>query len=97
MLIGLDRIKNWLNLLLLANPSNETQPLNARALVRAKMASSLALYRSVSHPDTCFMAGLFSVLDMALDLPMSEVLEGISLTGEITTALTTGEGPVGET
>jgi len=96
LLIGLDRIKNWLNLLLLANPSNEIQPLSIRALVRAKMAASLALELKVSHPDSCFMAGLFSVLDIALDLPMGEVLEGISLTPETTLALTTGEGQVGD-
>ena len=96
LLIGFDRLKNWLNLLLLANPSHEIQPLSMRALIRAKMAASLALEQKISYPDTCFMAGLFSVLDVALDLPMEEVLEGISLNSEIVTALTTGQGAIGE-
>jgi len=95
LLIGLDRIKNWLNLLLLANPGLEVQPLSIRALMRAKLASLLALERHVSHPDVCFMAGLFSVLDIALDLLMGEVLEGISIAPEVSAALTTGEGSIG--
>jgi c-di-GMP-related signal transduction protein len=60
------------------------------------MAASLSAEQNLSLPDTCFMAGLFSVLDIALDLPMVEVLEGISLSSEITAALTSREGPVGE-
>lgn len=96
LLIGFDRLKNWLNLLLEANSSNQVQSMSNRALIRAKTAAGLALELKISNPDTCFITGLFSLLDMALDLSMKEALEGISLTGEIMMALTNGQGPIGQ-
>jgi len=96
LLVGLDQLKNWLNLLLEANSSNEMQTLSYRALIRAKTAAGLALELKLFHPDTCFLAGLFSVLDTALELPMKEALEGLSITEEIVSALTTGEGQIGQ-
>jgi c-di-GMP phosphodiesterase len=95
LLIGLDRLKNWLNLLLEANSSNEMQSLSLRAMIRAKTAAALALDLQVPHPDTCFLAGLLSVLDTALELPLKDALEGLSLSNEIVAALTTGQGQLG--
>jgi EAL and modified HD-GYP domain-containing signal transduction protein len=66
------------------------------AMVRAKMCELIATFLKMEDADTCFTAGLFSVLDALLDLPLDKILETLPLSDELNDALLKREGPFGK-
>ncbi|MCL1997214.1 MAG: HDOD domain-containing protein [Turicibacter sp.] len=63
------------------------------SLVRAKFAENLArCFEMGIHAPSLFLMGLFSILDVILELPMAEALKIISVTERIHSALVFGEG-----
>ncbi len=96
-LVGLQRIHSFARLALLARVAEEKPPhLVATALMRARMCELLAQVANRSHPDTYFVAGMFSVLDALLDKPMQEALEFLPLEQEIRSALLNRTGPMAD-
>jgi EAL and modified HD-GYP domain-containing signal transduction protein len=67
------------------------------ALLRGKMCELLAQAMQLPGKDIYFTIGLFSVLDAILDLPMSEVLKPLPLAEDISHALLSHEGIMGQT
>ena len=70
------------------------QPGLENALVRGRVAEQLAgraLFAKAR--DEIFVAGLFSLLDVVMGMPMEQVLKQISLPAEITEAITAQRGP----
>lgn len=64
------------------------------ALVRGRVAEQLAgraLFAKAR--DEIFVAGLFSLLDLVMHMPMEQVLKQISLPAEITEAILANKGP----
>ncbi len=96
-LIGLNQLKRWLSLLLMTRFNDKPHELSLLGLLRARLAQLIALQRKVQNPDEYFLTGLFSVLDAVLDLPMPQVVAGISLSDATTAALIYHAGPIGET
>ena len=95
-LIGFQQLRNWLSLFLMAKVDNKPHELCTQALLRAKVAESIAWELNLAQPDSYFLAGLFSVLDALLDMPMNEIVEGVNLSSEIGAALLERKGPIGE-
>lgn len=82
MVLGRQRFYRWLTLMLFI--SGETPGLSGavmeNALIRARLAelcSQEAL--SAEQRDELFVAGMFSLLDVALSMPMADVLKQVSL------------------
>ena len=48
------------------------------------------------NSDVAFTTGLFSLIDAIMDQPMSTILNALSLSKDITSALIAGEGSLGE-
>lgn len=96
-LIGLNQLKRWLSLLLMTRFNDKPHELSLLGLLRARLAQSIALQRKALNPDEYFLAGLFSVLDAVLDLPMPQVVAGISISDVTAAALIQHAGPIGET
>jgi c-di-GMP phosphodiesterase len=94
-MIGLTEFSHWLSLLLMAKTSDKPHELSTQALFRAKMAESLAQDLKLPDSEGFFMVGLLSVLDALLDMPMSEVIEGMQLSKAIAAALLQRAGPMG--
>ena len=94
--MGLSTIRRWATLLVLARAEDKPTELMVTAMVRAKMCETLAASDGSATPDASFTAGLFSVLDALLDLPMDEVVAQLALGPEIERALMDRHGPVGE-
>lgn len=87
-LLGLDIIKNWVNLLAMANLGDKPVELSIAALTRARMCEIIAATMSgKKRQDTFFTVGLLSTLDAFMDAPLEVLLGNISLSEQLNEAL----------
>ena len=94
-MIGLQQLRSWMMLLMMATVDDKPHELTATALQRAKMCEMLGKALRERHAESYFLIGLLSVLDAIMDLPMVQVVESLSLTAEITEALIYRKGKLG--
>jgi c-di-GMP-related signal transduction protein len=86
-LLGENDTRRWMRLVaLLAAGQNKPSDLTLSALVRARFCELVAPDLGEPEPDL-FMMGLMSLVDAILEIPMSRVLETITLDSEIQLAL----------
>ncbi len=79
VLLGQAKVRQWATVVMLAGATSSPPPLISLALLRARLCQRLALERGGIPDDAAFMAGLFSVLDALLDVPMEEAVERLPL------------------
>jgi EAL and modified HD-GYP domain-containing signal transduction protein len=96
-MLGYAPLYRWLVLLLATASSSGYSPvLMETAVVRARLCELLGQkYLPRSEGEYLFVAGMFSLLDRLLGLPMKEVLETIQLPDEVVRALLTRGGTYG--
>ncbi len=94
--LGLDALRTWASLLIMAGASDKPAELILAGLTRAKICELLAEKSGNSDPAAYFIVGLFSILEALLDHPMQEVLQQLPLSEEISAALIDREGEMGE-
>jgi EAL and modified HD-GYP domain-containing signal transduction protein len=94
-LVGVRRIQNWASLLLFSKIDDKPQELLSTAAIRGRMCEQLADSDDPARRATFFTAGLLSVLDALLDLPMAEAVKRLPLAEEITAALVSHTGTLG--
>ena len=93
-LLGQKEIRRWLNTTLFnelaAGKPNEITRLS---LVRARFAENLApVFDYAMRKDELFLMGLFSLLNLILDMPMEKALEQVGVSSEIKRALVNDDG-----
>ncbi|MEO1616452.1 MAG: HDOD domain-containing protein [Planctomycetota bacterium] len=97
-LMGLSKLRSLASMMLLSTlGDSKPSELVRTAMIRAKLCEQLARVAGHDRLERFHTLGLFSVLDALLDLPMEEIVQSISLSAELTDALTKGEGILGET
>lgn len=97
MLLGLNKIKNWVNILAMSNLGDKPHELSVAALTRARMCELIAnQLNGKSNADGYFTVGLLSTLDAFMDLPMANLLESISLSKHINDAILSQVGSEGK-
>ncbi|WLI87407.1 HDOD domain-containing protein [Massilia sp. R2A-15] len=96
-LLGYAPLYRWLTLLLAtASKSGYSPVLMETAVVRGRLAELLgAKFLPRGEGENLFVAGMFSLLDRLLGLPMKEVLDTIQLPDEVVRALLTRGGMYG--
>jgi EAL and modified HD-GYP domain-containing signal transduction protein len=96
-MLGYAPLYRWLVLLLATASSSGYSPvLMETAVVRARLCELLGQkFLPRSEWEYLFVAGMFSLLDRLLGLPMKEVLETIQLPDEVVRALLTRDGTYG--
>lgn len=101
--LGRRQLKRWLQLLIYANPldSSEPNPLLTLAAARGRALEGLceklpAPEGIESFGDAAFTVGIFSLLDVLLNLPLPEIVAGLPLHDSINVALTERRGILGE-
>lgn len=95
-LMGYAPLYRWLVLLLATASSSGYSPvLMETAVVRGRLAELLGATALRGESENLFVAGMFSLLDRLLGLPMHEVLETVPLPEEVVRALTGREGRYG--
>lgn len=88
--LGLERLRAWASLAVLSGIEEKPEELFITALVRAHLCARLA------GGETAFTAGLLSVLDRLMDLPMARVIGQLPLSTPLQQALLHHHGPVGQ-
>lgn len=102
-LLGRRQLQRWLQLLVYSDPNNgqHPTPLLPKAAARGRLlellCSRLPLDPALEHPqDMAFMIGTFSLLDVLLNMPMSDILNQLPLPELARQALDDHAGPFGE-
>ncbi len=95
VMVGLERIRHWISLLALSRVDDQPHDLLVTSLTRAKMCELLAQSAGRANPQSYFMVGLFSLVDVMMDLPLEEVMANMPVTGEIKDALLQRGGDMG--
>ncbi len=95
MQLGRDRLYRWLMLLLYGadRASARSAAILENALVRARLMELLGEGRPAAEQDSLFLVGLLSLVDVALEVPMSEALAAIATAPAVEAAILRGEGP----
>ena len=96
-LLGYKKLYRWLSLLLVTAGKDSTPPaLMKTAVTRGRLAELLGLhYFDASDRDNLFVAGMFSLLDAMLDMPMQRIVEQLHMPEQINDALLHREGLYG--
>jgi c-di-GMP-related signal transduction protein len=96
-LLGYQPLFRWLSLLLATACTTGYSPvLMQTAVIRGRFAELLGhTFLPKSEAENLFVAGMFSLLDRLLGVPMEEVLEKIQLSDDVTEALLSRTGIYG--
>ncbi|WP_332672493.1 EAL and HDOD domain-containing protein [Aromatoleum sp.] len=97
MQLGRDRLYRWLLLLMYGadKASARSAAVLENALVRARLMELLGEGRPATEHDALFLVGLLSLVDVALEVPMTEAMASIASAPEVEAAVLHGEGPLG--
>ena len=92
---GVTRMRNWIDTMALCGMDDRPPELLRAALIRAQMCENLCAGPR-SQAEMAFTVGLFSLLDTLMCAPMEFLLTHLRLDPEISDALTSREGPLGQ-
>lgn len=103
-ILGRRQLQRWLQLLIYANQlshSGEPNPLMQLAAARGRQMELLlaAVEPEIdieAFGDTAFMTGIFSLLNILLNLPMQEILDALPLQKTMRDALNSRQGLLGD-
>jgi len=96
-LLGTEEVRKWASLMLMLRLSDsKPKELMLTGMMRAKMAELLAVADKNAKAEQYFAVGLFSILDALLDMSLQEVLDTLPLTEEMSDALSSHTGKMGE-
>ncbi|NQZ32100.1 MAG: HDOD domain-containing protein [Oceanospirillaceae bacterium] len=95
-LLGMSQIKRWVVIFMTASDGKSPSDLINNMLVRARMCELLSEMSGEEEPISYFMVGLISQLDTLLDIEMSDLLQQIPLTEQISNAILDHKGLMGE-
>ncbi|MCH7686249.1 MAG: HDOD domain-containing protein [Planctomycetes bacterium] len=95
VLLGLQRLRTMITLIMLAGIDDKPIALLETAMLRARMCQSLACELDRDDQDAFFTVGLFSALDALMDSPLHRILEGLPLSDDVKGAILNYEGAMG--
>lgn len=95
-MLGIEKLRSWLTLIMLAEKQDKPRELTILAMIRARMSELLALSAKIKDADSYFLAGLLSALDAIMDMPLDQLLESINLSSDIKLGLIEGKGMIGQ-
>jgi len=93
-MLGQRELKKWINTAVTNQLcSDKPNEITRISLLRAKFAENLApLFEMAGQASELFLMGLFSVIDIILDIPMADALKKVKVSKTIEKALVNGEG-----
>lgn len=103
VVLGRSQLNRWLQVLMFALGNapgvKHPSPLATLAITRARLMESLAAELDAGNPETrerAFMAGILSLAEALLGIPMVEILQPLPLVTEVKNALLDRTGQLGE-
>lgn len=94
-LLGLENVRRWATLSVLASIDDKPTELTVTALIRARFCELAGEQFGIASPAERFTLGLFSVLDAMMDAPMHDVVASLPLAEDIRDALVRRKGKLG--
>ncbi len=94
--LGRNTIRSWVMMFAMANIDDKPDELMTLALIRAKVCELFAKEAGLDDIDTFFAVGMFSILDVLMDTSIDQVLTGMSVSDEMSSALIHHKGDRGE-
>ncbi len=94
-LLGLENVRRWATLSVLASIDDKPTELTVTALIRARFCELAGAQFGIATPAERFTLGLFSVLDAMMDAPMHDVVSSLPLAEDIRDALVRRRGKLG--
>jgi len=94
-LLGLENVRRWATLSVLATIDDKPPELAATALIRAHFCELAGASLGIATPAELFTLGLFSVIDAMMDAPMAEVVESLPFATDVREALVLRRGRLG--
>lgn len=96
-LLGIAKLRNWLNFIALSTLDDKPQILSDTAITRGKMCEWLGMkITNSSATAKYFTVGLLSVIDAFFDQPMVNLIDKLSLDDDMKHALVKQEGTLGK-
>ncbi len=95
VLLGRDRMYNWLILMLISDANRGTPEQMAIAMTRARMCKLLASATDRSLMNSAYTVGLVSALDLLLGTSLAQIVENLAITDQLRSALLHHEGLLG--
>jgi c-di-GMP-related signal transduction protein len=96
VLVGPESLRGWLVVMALADMGATDTDRLSWALTRARMCELLTEYVPGVKADQAFLAGLLSALVELLGTDVAELVSHVGATPELSAALISGAGPMGE-
>ncbi len=102
MVLGRKQLQRWIQLLLYAADKKNEKMSDAMLQVAATRGKMMELIATVdrphdkSHQDRAFMVGILSLLDALLGMEMTEIIEKLNIPSEISQALLSRSGRLGQ-
>ncbi|HUR84912.1 MAG TPA: HDOD domain-containing protein [Solirubrobacteraceae bacterium] len=96
MLLGTRAVRQWAVALVLTGLEARPHALLSTALVRARTCELILAPYDSEHAAQGFTAGLFSLLDAILGVPMLRILDDLPLSPAVAAAITDHEGVAGK-
>jgi EAL and modified HD-GYP domain-containing signal transduction protein len=96
-MLGQREVRKWVTTAVSgALASDKPDEITKLSLLRAKFSENLAAsFEMAIHAQSLFLMGLFSILDVVLEMPMYRALEIVKVTEKIAEALIDGTGEYG--
>jgi c-di-GMP phosphodiesterase len=94
-LLGMDRIRSWCMLLMMAKMEGKPRELSRIAMVRARFCELIGSIGSASLGPRCFTLGLMSTIDAFMDQELGSLLGEMSLGAPMRAALLRRDGELG--
>jgi len=95
-LLGIENVRRWATLSVLASIDDKPAELTVTALIRARFCELAGEQRSIASPAELFTLGLFSVIDAMMDAPMHDVIASLPLADDLRDALVSRRGQMGQ-
>ncbi len=96
VMLGLDQIRSWAMIIMLSNQDGKPEEWSRNLIARARMCELLAELTRVAKPETAFLAGMLSQLDLLLETRLDVILDQISVDDEVKEAVLNHHGPIGQ-
>ncbi|HEY5429365.1 MAG TPA: HDOD domain-containing protein [Solirubrobacteraceae bacterium] len=95
-LLGVDNVRRWATLSVLASIDDKPTELTVTALIRGRFCQLAGEQLGLGDPAELFTLGLFSVIDGMMDAPMLDVVASLPLAEDMRDALALRRGPKGQ-
>jgi EAL and modified HD-GYP domain-containing signal transduction protein len=99
MMLGYHNLQKWVALMLFAKESDDikSNPLLEKATIRGLIMESITynITKVRAKGDSAFIAGILSLTDVLLGIPLNDIISDLNLSNEIYSALAKREGFLG--